>query len=278
MFLRFKITPGNAEREQNGRDNQELGERDRHDGFSPAPRAVQACNARFQIPCLEATLRTSTASAGVRAFWIATFWRFTPALWRKRQDDGADHGGQQDEPRRLEQIDILGVEHPPERHGIRHAGRHRRRDIGDRYGPNRPGANDESDLDQNHEANDSADRQILQKSLFQFGEIDVEHHDDEEEQDRDRADIDDDQDHRQKFRPEQHKQPRRVEKGEDQKQHRVNRIARGNHHEGGADHHRREQIKKPRSDIHRLTSFIPFPARSGRNCPSLCRLDPNAYR
>src|ERR1700720_30952 len=56
---------------------------------------------------------------------------FHAGLVAQSQHDGADHGGQQDEPRCLEQIDILGVKHPPERHGIRHAGRHRRRDIGD---------------------------------------------------------------------------------------------------------------------------------------------------
>jgi hypothetical protein len=44
---------------------------------------AQARDALVQIPCLEATLRTSTASAGVRAFCIATFWRFTPTLCRK---------------------------------------------------------------------------------------------------------------------------------------------------------------------------------------------------
>ena len=134
------------------------------------------------------------------------------------------------------------------------------------HGADRPGADDQNELDQDHEAERSADRQILQKSLLQFGEIDIEHHDDEEEQDRDRADIDDDEDHRQKFRAEQDEQPRGVEKGEDQKEHRVNRIARGDHHEGGADHHRREQIEEQCSDYSSMTLVHPIPRR--RQSPS----------
>ena len=71
-----------------------------------------------------------------------------------------------------------------------------------------------------------ADRQVLQEALAQLGEIDVEHHHDEQEQHRDRADIDDDQDHRQELGAEQQEQPGRVEEGEDQEQHRMHRVAR----------------------------------------------------
>src|SRR5262249_26651809 len=54
-------------------------------------------------------------------------------------------------------------------------------------------------------------------------------------------------------------------------------IARGNHHEGGTNHHRREQIKKPRRDIHRLTPFAPFPGDRNENCRSL-QPRANGYR
>ena len=40
------------------------------------------------------------------------------------------------------------------------------------------------------------ERQIAHEAGAQLGEIDVEHHHDEQEQHRDRADIDDDQQHR----------------------------------------------------------------------------------
>ena len=35
------------------------------------------------MPAREATLRTSTAVAGVRATCSAMFWRLTPDLWRR---------------------------------------------------------------------------------------------------------------------------------------------------------------------------------------------------
>ena len=66
-------------------------------------------------------------------------------------------------------------------------------------------------------------RQIVENALAQFGEVDVEHHDDEQEQHRDRADIDDDQDHRQELGAEQDEQAGGVDEGEDQEQHRVHR-------------------------------------------------------
>ncbi len=56
------------------------------------------------------------------------------------------------------------------------------------------------------DADQRADRQVLQKALLQFGEIDVEHHHHEQEQHRDRADIDDHQDHRQELGAQQDEQ------------------------------------------------------------------------
>ena len=72
----------------------------------------------------------------------------------------------------------------------------------------------------------------LQEALPQLGEVDVEHHHDEQEQHRDRADIDDDQDHREELGAEQHEQARRVDEGEDEEQHRMHGIPRGDDHEG----------------------------------------------
>ena len=75
-------------------------------------------------------------------------------------------------------------------------------------GPIDPGADDQQQLDQEDDADQRADRQILQEALAQLGEIDVEHHHHEQEQHRDRADIDDDQDHRQELGAHQHEQAR----------------------------------------------------------------------
>ncbi len=90
----------------------------------------------------------------------------------------------------------------------------------------------------------------LQETLLEFGEIDVEHHDDEQEQNRHRADIDDDEDHRQELRAEQQEQPRRVEEGEDQEQHRMHRVARRDDHEARGDDHGRKEIEEQRRDAH----------------------------
>src|SRR6187200_2017045 len=56
---------GDADREQDCRDDEILGEADGH---------IHPCN-----PAREATLRSVT-SAGVRAFWSATTWRLTSGL------------------------------------------------------------------------------------------------------------------------------------------------------------------------------------------------------
>jgi flagellar biosynthesis/type III secretory pathway M-ring protein FliF/YscJ len=75
----------------------------------------------------------------------------------------------------------------------------------------------------------------------QFGKVDVEHHDHEQEQHRDRAHIDDDQQHGDELRAQQQHQARRIEEGEDQPQHAMDRVARENrqrtarHHEGGKE-------------------------------------------
>ena len=105
-------------------------------------------------------------------------------------------------------------------------------------------ADHEQQLDQQDDADQRADRQILQEALAQLGEIDVEHHHHEQEQHRDRADIDDDQDHRQELGAHQHEQPGGVDEGEDQEQHRMHGIARGDDHEGRGDADAGEEIEE----------------------------------
>src|SRR5262249_34213353 len=101
--------------------------------------------------------------------------------------------------------------------------------------------------------------------LFQLRKIDIEHHHDEKEENGDGSHIDNDQDHRQKFRPEQHKQPGGIKEGEDQKEHRVDGIAGGNHHEGGGNHDRREKIKK-----NKPATPIPHPTNPPAGTAAVC--------
>jgi hypothetical protein len=75
-------------------------------------------------------------------------------------------------------------------------------------------------------ADQTADRQVLGEALAQLGEVDVQHHDDEQEQHRDRAHIDDDQQHRQELRAQQDEEAGGREEGGDQEEHRVHRVSR----------------------------------------------------
>src|SRR5207247_7080324 len=96
------------------------------------------------------------------------------------------------------------------------------------------------------EADQRADRRVLQGAALQRGEIDVEHHDHEQEEHGDRADIDDQQDHRQELGAGQHEQARRVDEGEDQEQHGMHGVAGRDHHEGGGHGDKGEEVEKYR--------------------------------
>ena len=75
----------------------------------------------------------------------------------------------------------------------------------------------------------SPNGRFLREARPQLGEVDVEHHDDEQEQHRDRADVDDDQQHRDELGADDQHQPGRVEEGQDQPEHAVHRVAREDH-------------------------------------------------
>src|SRR5206468_3886158 len=127
--------------------------------------------------------------------------RLTPdtLFMMQSENDGADHGDEQDEAGSLEQIDVFRVEDLSERHGVAHL-RHRRRrrlrgDIRRRY----PGAEDEDQLDEEQDADGGADGQIFEKTGSQHGKVHVEHHHHEQKQYHHRADIDHDQDHGEKL-------------------------------------------------------------------------------
>jgi len=73
----------------------------------------------------------------------------------------------------------------------------------------------------------------LKETFAQLGQVDVEHHHDEQEQHGHRTDIDDDQDHGDELGADQQEQRRGVEERQDQEQHRIDGIAR--HHDMAAD-------------------------------------------
>ena len=171
-----------------------------------------------------------TASSGRRSIWRPTFWPRTsprlrwvstiaPIIATSRIRPAISNGNRK---RRVEQLaDRLDV-------GLRRRGaawarrrRHRprlpRRHRDDRSRPAAPARRSRPN------------GRLRVKPGAQRGEIDVEHHDDEQEQHRDRADVDDHQQHRDELGAEDQHQPGRVEEGEDQPQHAVHRVAREDH-------------------------------------------------
>ena len=64
---------------------------------------------------------------------------FDAWLVLQRHHDGADHGDQQNDAGGLEEVDIAGVEHEPERLGVGDVGRNRRGDRLRHAGRNHPG-------------------------------------------------------------------------------------------------------------------------------------------
>jgi len=176
------------------------------------------------------------------------------------EHDGADHGHQQNEPRRLEQIDVARVEQLTQGLGVAHLGSRRRRRIPDEVRRGQPGADHEDQLHKKQNPDDGADRQIFEKARAQLGEIHVEHHNHEQEQHHDRADIDDHQDHGEELGAQQHEQTGGVEEGKDEIEHRMHRVLRGDHHHAGADAHRGEQIEEQRGEHH--AAFFVLTSRS----------------
>jgi hypothetical protein len=172
----------------------------------------------------------------------------------QRQHDGSDHGDQQDQARSLEEVDVVRVEQPPDRLGIGDARSRRRGRRGASRGTHGATddaiADDRDQLDQQHQTDERADGCVLDEARAQLGEIDVEHHNDEQEQHRDGADVDDDQDHRQELGAEQHEEARGIEERKDQPQHRVDGIARDDDQQSG--HHRdaREQVEEQGRQCH----------------------------
>src|SRR3546814_15029236 len=78
-----------------------------------------------------------------------------------------------------------------------------------------PGGHREDDLGEKNQRQQRSERQIFGKARAEFGEVDVEHHDDEKEQHLDRAHIDDDKQHRDDLGSDKQQQHRRVEEDKD---------------------------------------------------------------
>ena len=179
----------------------------------------------------------------------------------QRQDDGPDHGDEQHHAGNLEEVDVVRVEHVAERGrvGAHVERRDRVADIGNDVRRQDASAEHHDQFGKQDDPDQRPDRCVFEHAGAQFGEVDVEHHHHEQEEHRHGADIDDEQDHRQEFRTGQQEQPRCVEEGEDEEQHRVHRVARRDHHEGGCHGDKGEDIEKQSLETHERCLFRLFP-------------------
>ena len=135
-----------ADGEERGRDEQVMGEIDRHDSNSLARRDLLDFERVARPP--RHLLRDD----------LAAHARPPPM----GEHDGADHGDEEDDARRLEQVEVVGVEDLPQgvRVGELAAGRQRRDALGGGGGQQAPTTDDDDDLRQEHEADEATDRQI----------------------------------------------------------------------------------------------------------------------
>ena len=130
----------------------------------------------------------------------------------------------------MEQQDVVGIEHPADRACVLDMRRHIAQTQRRCFACELPSEQHAQQLGQQYDTNRKANRCIALEALTQGDEIDVQHHDDKQEQHRHRADIDDDQDHRQELGTGDQEQSRGVEERQYQKQHRMHRVAAGDHH------------------------------------------------
>ena len=224
-FLRLMKMPKHPDREQDGGDREIVGEADRHSGI-PSPLLIST--SRMPVGRRARGLVGDALPAHVGAV-------------AEREHDRPDHGDQEDQARRLEEVDVVGVEHPPDRLGV-----------GDRAGAERDSAGgraagghadrDRRHLDDQDQRHDAADRQVAGEAGPELGEIDVQHHHHEQEEDGDGADVDDHQDHGQELGAQQHEEAGGREEGRDQEEHRVHGIA-------GADHEQRRPQRRGRQNV-----------------------------
>ncbi len=105
--------------------------------------------------------------AGVRATWSAISWRLHARPMAQGQHDGADHGHQQHQAGRLEEVDVVGVEHPADRLGVGHTGRGQRAEGLRRRATAGDGGRDDDHLDGQDAGDGEADRQIAGEALPQ---------------------------------------------------------------------------------------------------------------
>src|SRR3546814_4010272 len=95
------------------------------------------------------------------------------------EHDSADHRDEEDEARALEYEEVAGVEDGTQEFDIGHVWLGGRGFGGNVDAAGVPGGHREDDLGEKNQRQQRSERQIFGKARAEFGEVDVEHHDDE---------------------------------------------------------------------------------------------------
>ncbi len=149
------------------------------------------------MPFPVSTLTISMPSFGRRASLRGDLLLAHTGAGAMREHDGADHGSEQNNARRLERQQVIGIKHIAQRLGVGDGSavgnRHRCRNLLQRLIER--DIKHKAQFEQDDRRHKRAHRQVAQEALAQLDEIDIEHHDDEQEQHGHRADIYNDEDH-----------------------------------------------------------------------------------
>ena len=170
------------------------------------------------------------------------------------QGDGANHGDQQDQTRQLEQKEILIIYDETQGLGVVSVLWDRLRQLRGGAVGAFPGAIGHDELHQDDQADQQGQRHILRHLGLEGRKVHIQHHHHKEEQYRDGPYVNDDQQHGDEFRPQQHKQPGRRDKGQDQPQHRMHRLAADHSEQPAGDGADGEEVEG--KNAHVSSSFL----------------------
>ncbi len=141
------------------------------------------------------------------------------------EDDSADHRGEQNHPRGLEGERVVGEQHIAELFDV--GGRVERRARAGADVIEHAEARGHQQLARQRGGDDEARREVGGEAFAQFGEVDVDGHEHEQEHDGDGADVNHDDEQAEELGIEQQEHGCGVEEGENQAQHAVHGVARG---------------------------------------------------
>lgn len=167
------------------------------------------------------------------------------------EDDGADHGGEQDEPGDLEGQCVGGEENVAESDDVVLVLGNGRGGGGGEEAQGRGG----DELHRQHADDEQAERQVGGEAFAQFKKVDVDGHEDKQEHHRDGADVDHDEEQAEELGAEKNEHAAGVKKGDQHAEHADHGVARGDD-EAGAEQQAEGKEEEEEVGEHGLDSFV----------------------